>query len=267
MCSCIHPYERSPHSVEEFHLNPGRRRRLRVAGDQDDPMLTATSKDSPIAPALIRAARRNGQTGDALWKLKARVPDETTNIQWARQLERFRRACGRLAFWSETHTKIIAGACARKRNACVATCTSAPPTTTPKTSGLLHRHRPLPLGPSGTRPGTWWNCFNYLTGFSKQRASGGFLAPCHPAARGMEALTSGRSAMPCAGGGGGAIRAKMNCAWWIPGIPLPCLYGSLPGVAPDRSADPSPFGICVACGQGGRVQRQHPGAEHHRAAS
>ena len=156
-----HPYDLFKTSVEEF-----------INKAADDPLVLAikitlyrVSKDSPIIEALMRAAE-NGKEVMTLVELKARF-DEDNNIQWAKQLEQagIHVVYGILGF--KTHTKIAL--------------------VVRKEKGRLRNYFHIGTGNYNSNTSRYYTdigflstdpdissdlieLFNYLSGFSKQKA-------------------------------------------------------------------------------------------------
>lgn len=156
-----HPYDLFKTSVEEF---------INIAAD--DPLVLAikitlyrVSKDSAIIEALMRAAE-NGKEVMTLVELKARF-DEDNNIQWAKQLEQagIHVVYGILGF--KTHTKIAL--------------------VVRKEKGRLRNYFHIGTGNYNSNTSRYYTdigflstdpdissdlieLFNYLSGFSKQKA-------------------------------------------------------------------------------------------------
>jgi len=158
----------------------------------------------------------------ALVELQGPFDEDKQHPMGPRQLERSRRACGLWRSGLKPHQIMHGVVRKRKRNVLRSLpCTSAPATTKLQRLPASARHRPA-LGPSGNLAGTaWWRTVQYLDeGLLQNRvASGGFWCPVH-LCQGWRALIERRSAMP--GAGGGAIRAKNECAG-DPGIIAPAL--------------------------------------------
>ena len=154
--SLHHPYDSFSTSVERL-----------VEEAVSDPDVLAikqtvyrTSDDSPLVPALIRAAER-GKQAVCLVELKARF-DERANITWARALE---EAGVHVVYGLpslKTHASASSSSAARA-TACATTSTSGPATTT--------RRRRASTPTSGCSPATSAigadvaDMFNFLTGF------------------------------------------------------------------------------------------------------
>ncbi len=156
-----HPYDLFKTSVEEF-----------INKAADDPLVLAikitlyrVSNDSPIIEALMRAAE-NGKEVMTLVELKARF-DEDNNIQWAKQLEQagIHVVYGILGF--KTHTKIAL--------------------VVRKEKGRLRNYFHIGTGNYNSNTSRYYTdigflstdpdissdlieLFNYLSGFSKQKA-------------------------------------------------------------------------------------------------
>ncbi len=166
--------------------------------------LYRTSGDSPIVKALIAAAE-NGKQVAALVELKARF-DEENNIQWARKLEQsgVHVVYGLLRL--KTHTKIVLVVRREdskiKRYVHVGTGNYNPKTARVYTDlGLLSCREDL--GADLT------DLFNFLTGYSRQRAYRKLLvAPVNLRDRMLAMIR--REIEHCCKGFTGRIVAKMN---------------------------------------------------------
>ncbi|WP_069790040.1 polyphosphate kinase 1 [Cyanobacterium sp. IPPAS B-1200] len=195
-----HPYHSFSSTVQEF-----------ITQSAHDPDVMAikmtlyrTSGDSPIIKALIEAAE-NGKQVVALVELKARF-DEENNILWARKLEKAGVHVVYGLVGLKTHTKIVL--VVRKdedkirRYVHIGTGNYNPKTAKLYTDIGLFSCRE-DLGADLT------DLFNYLTGYSKQKAFRKLLvAPVTMRDR-MIAMIE-REANHCRDGGTGRIVAKMN---------------------------------------------------------
>ena len=125
--SLHHPYDSFVDLGRALRRAGGRRPRR--ARDQAD-RCTARSDDSPLVPALIRAAERGKQVvvpGRAQGALR-----RARNIQWARALEEAGVHVVYGAARRSRRTRSASSSSAARATACAATCTSAPATTTPR---------------------------------------------------------------------------------------------------------------------------------------
>ncbi|WP_017721124.1 RNA degradosome polyphosphate kinase [Kamptonema formosum] len=195
-----HPYDSFPATVQRF-----------ITQAASDPAVLAikmtlyrTSGDSPIVNALIQAAE-NGKQVAVLVELKARF-DEENNIQWARKLE----SAGVHVVYGlvglKTHTKVAMvvrrEADRIRRYAHIGTGNYNPKTARIYTDlGLLSCRDEL--GADLT------DLFNYLTGYSRQRAYRKLLVAPVNMRSGMTALIR-REMEHCKNGSRGRIVAKMN---------------------------------------------------------
>lgn len=166
--------------------------------------LYRTSGDSPIVKALINAAE-NGKQVAVLVELKARF-DEKNNIIWARQLEQAGVHVVYGLVGLKTHTKVVL-VVRREENRMRRYVHIGTGNYNPKTArlytdlGLLSCREDL--GADLT------DLFNYLTGYSRQRAYRKLLvAPVNLRER-MSTLIR-REIEHCCNGGSGRIVAKMN---------------------------------------------------------
>jgi len=195
-----HPYQSFTASVQLFIEQAAR-----------DPQVLAikmtlyrTSGDSPIVNALISAAE-NGKQVVALVELKARF-DEENNIQWARTLEQAGVHVVYGLVGLKTHTKIVLVVRQEthgiRRYVHIGTGNYNPKTARLYTDLGLISCRP-DLGADLT------DLFNYLTGYSRQRAYRKLLvSPVNLRDR-LTALID-RETEHCHQGRSGRIVAKMN---------------------------------------------------------
>ncbi|MFM8295513.1 MAG: polyphosphate kinase 1 [Microcystaceae cyanobacterium] len=195
-----HPYQSFGGSVQQF-----------ITQAAHDPQvltikmtLYRTSGDSPIVNALIAAAE-NGKQVAVLVELKARF-DEENNITWARKLEQAGVHVVYGLVGLKTHTKTILvvrqeGQVLR-RYVHIGTGNYNPKTAKLYTDlGLLSCREDL--------GGDLTNLFNFLTGYSRQKAYRKLLvAPVNMRDRMVEMIQ--REAEHCRRGGAGRIVAKMN---------------------------------------------------------
>jgi polyphosphate kinase len=166
--------------------------------------LYRTSGDSPILNALIQAAE-NGKQVAVLVELKARF-DEENNIQWARKLENAGVHVVYGLVGLKTHTKVAMvvrrEADRIRRYVHIGTGNYNPKTARIYTDlGLLSCRDDL--GADLT------DLFNYLTGYSRQRAYRKLLVAPVNMRSGMTALIR-REMEHCKNGSRGRIVAKMN---------------------------------------------------------
>ncbi|MBF2055758.1 MAG: polyphosphate kinase 1 [Cyanobacterium sp. T60_A2020_053] len=201
-----HPYHSFSSTVQQF-----------ITQSAHDPQVMAikmtlyrTSGDSPIIRSLIDAAE-NGKQVVALVELKARF-DEENNILWARRLEKAGVHVVYGLVGLKTHTKIVL--VVRKdedkirRYVHIGTGNYNPKTAKLYTDIGLFSCRE-DLGADLT------DLFNYLTGYSKQKAFRKLLvAPVTMRDR-MIAMID-REAEHCRNGGTGKIIAKMNSLVDVP---------------------------------------------------
>lgn len=195
-----HPYDSFPATVQRF-----------ITLAASDPAVLAikmtlyrTSGDSPILNALIQAAE-NGKQVAVLVELKARF-DEENNIHWARKLENAGVHVVYGLVGLKTHTKVAMvvrrEADRIRRYAHIGTGNYNPKTARIYTDlGLLTCRDDL--GADLT------DLFNYLTGYSRQRAYRKLLVAPVNMRSGMTALIR-REMEHCKNGSRGRIVAKMN---------------------------------------------------------
>ena len=241
-----HPYDSFATSVERF-----------VEQAVADPDVLAikqtvyrTSDDSPLVPALIRAAER-GKQAVCLVELKARF-DEQANIHWAKALEQagVHVVYGIPAL--KTHAKCILVVRREgdgvRHYVHIGTGNYNPKTARLYTDfGLLHLRRPE-IGADVA------DMFNYLTGYARPRGYRKVLvAPAQPARRDPRrdrAHDRGRTRRSSPA----RIRMKMNS------LRRPALHpGALPRLAGRRRRSTSTCAGSAACGPGvpGRLG-EHP---------
>jgi len=203
-----HPYHSFSATVQQF-----------ITQSAHDPNVLAikmtlyrTSGDSPIIKALIEAAE-NGKQVVALVELKARF-DEENNILWARKLEKAGVHVVYGLVGLKTHTKVVL--VVRKedeqirRYVHIGTGNYNPKTAKLYTDIGLFSCREN-LGADLT------DLFNYLTGYSKQKAFRKLLvAPVTMRDRMISMIE--REAEHCRNGGAGRIVAKMNSLVDVPVI-------------------------------------------------
>jgi len=195
-----HPYESFAASVEHF-----------ITQAAHDPGVQAikmtlyrTSSDSPIIKALIAAAQ-NGKQVVALVEIKARF-DEASNINWAKALEEAGVHVIYGVMGLKTHTKVLLVVRQEgkeiHRYVHIGTGNYNAKTAKLYTDiGLLSCREEL--GADLT------DLFNFLTGFSKQKAFRKLLVAPVTLRSGMVDLIR-REANHCRGGNSGRIIAKMN---------------------------------------------------------
>jgi polyphosphate kinase len=195
-----HPYHSFSATVQQFITQAAR-----------DPDVLAikmtlyrTSGDSPIIEALIEAAE-NGKQVVALIELKARF-DEANNIIWARKLEKAGIHVVYGLVGLKTHTKIVLVVRKEKgkirRYVHIGTGNYNPKTAKLYTDlGLLSCREDL--GADLT------DLFNFLTGYSKQKAYRKLLVAPLTLRDRMTAMIE-RETEHCRNGGTGRIVAKMN---------------------------------------------------------
>lgn len=195
-----HPYNSFSTTIQEF-----------ITQSALDPNVLAikmtlyrTSGDSPIIQALIDAAE-NGKQVVALVELKARF-DEENNINWAKKLEKAGVHVVYGLVGLKTHTKIVL--VVRKENGKIRRYVHiGTGNYNPKTSKLY-----TDLGLFSAREdlgADLTDLFNFLTGYSKQKAYRKLLVAPVTLRKRMVAMIQ-REAEHCRNGGSGRIVAKMN---------------------------------------------------------
>ena len=219
--------------------------------------LYRTSGDSPIVEALIDAAEA-GKAVLALVEIKARF-DEQANIGWARKLEKAGVHVVYGLVGLKTHCKLALVVRQDAAARCGTTATSAPATTTrrpaasTKTSGCSPPT--TPVGKDLTR------LFNELSGYAIEKKFKRLLvAPLHLRKGLLKRIQA--EAENAAAGRPSGIRIKVNSI--VDEAIIDALYrASNAGVPVDIVVR----GICsLRAGRRGR-QREHPGAQHPRAAT
>ena len=137
-----------------------------------------TSGDSPMVPALIRAAEQ-GKQAVVLVELKARF-DEERNIGWARALERAGVHVVYGFAGAQDARQVRARRAPRGAAASAATSTSAPATTTRARRACTPTSACFTCRPDIAADVS--DLFNYLTGFGRpQRYRKLLVAPHRPA--------------------------------------------------------------------------------------
>jgi polyphosphate kinase len=195
-----HPYDSFSTTVQEFITQ--------AAEDRDvlaiKMTLYRTSGDSPIIKALIEAAE-NGKQVVALVELKARF-DEENNIIWAKKLEEAGVHVVYGLVGLKTHTKIVL--VVRKENSQIRRYVHiGTGNYNPKTAKL---YTDLGLFSTNEELGAdLTDLFNFLTGYSKQKAYRKLLVAPVTLRKRMVGMIQ-REAQHCLSGGTGRIVAKMN---------------------------------------------------------
>lgn len=195
-----HPYHSFSATVQQFITQAARDPKVMAI----KMTLYRTSGDSPILGALIEAAE-NGKQVIALVELKARF-DEENNITWARKLEKAGVHVVYGIVGLKTHTKIVLVVRKEKekirRYVHIGTGNYNPKTAKIYTDiGLITCREDL--GADLT------DLFNFLTGYSKQKAFRKLLvAPVTMRDRMIKMIE--REAENASNGGSGRIIAKMN---------------------------------------------------------
>lgn len=195
-----HPYHSFSATVQQFITQAARDPKVMAI----KMTLYRTSGDSPILEALIEAAE-NGKQVIALVELKARF-DEENNITWARKLEKTGVHVVYGIVGLKTHTKIVLVVRKEKdkirRYVHIGTGNYNPKTAKIYTDiGLITCQEDL--GADLT------DLFNFLTGYSKQKAFRKLLvAPVTMRDRMIKMIE--REAENASNGGSGRIIAKMN---------------------------------------------------------
>jgi polyphosphate kinase len=201
-----HPYHSFSATVQQFITQAARDSKVMSI----KMTLYRTSGDSPILEALIEAAE-NGKQVIALVELKARF-DEENNITWARKLEKAGVHVVYGIVGLKTHTKIILVVRKEKdkirRYVHIGTGNYNPKTAKLYTDiGLISCREDL--GADLT------DLFNFLTGYSKQKAFRKLLvAPVTMRDRMISMIE--REAENARNGGSGRIVAKMNSLVDVP---------------------------------------------------
>jgi polyphosphate kinase len=195
-----HPYHSFSATVQQFITQAARDPKVMAI----KMTLYRTSGDSPILEALIEGAE-NGKQVIALVELKARF-DEENNITWARKLEKAGVHVVYGIMGLKTHTKIVLVVRKEKdkirRYVHIGTGNYNPKTAKLYTDiGLITCQEDL--GADLT------DLFNFLTGYSKQKAFRKLLvAPVTMRDRMIKMIE--REAENASNGGSGRIIAKMN---------------------------------------------------------
>lgn len=203
-----HPYHSFSATVQQFITQASRDSKVMAI----KMTLYRTSGDSPILEALIEAAE-NGKQVIALVELKARF-DEENNITWARKLEKAGVHVVYGIVGLKTHTKIVLVVRKEKdkirRYVHIGTGNYNPKTAKLYTDiGLISCREDL--GADLT------DLFNFLTGYSKQKAFRKLLvAPVTMRDRMISMIE--REAENASNGGSGRIVAKMNSLVDVPVI-------------------------------------------------
>jgi polyphosphate kinase len=195
-----HPYYSFSATVQKFITQAARDPKVQAI----KMTLYRTSGDSPIVKALINAAE-NGKQVVALVEVKARF-DEENNINWARKLEQAGVHVVYGLVGLKTHTKIVL-VVRQEDNKIHRYVHIGTGNYNPKTA---HLYTDLGLLSCREELGAdLTDLFNYLTGYSRQKAYRKvWVAPVNLRDRMTAALE--REIENCRNGGTGRIIAKMN---------------------------------------------------------